>query len=298
MVTASDPSAGLSHEQRQAIAHITGPERIAAVVGFAGAGKSTMLAAAREAWEAEGYQVHGAALSGKAAEGLEESSGIQSRTLASWSYSWDHGRDPIGRRDVFVIDEAGMVGSRQLARFIGEAEERGAKIVLVGDHEQLQAIGAGAPFRAIAEQIGHVELSDIRRQRHDWQREASVAFATHKTADGLAAYREHGDIHFAESRDKAMAQIVRDYVADSTEHPDGTRVAMAHRRADVRALNVAIRAELQNRQSLERSHGQNAGADRGGVGDLGELNFQTSNGNAPSPPATGSSSSKTTATSL
>ncbi|WP_333900503.1 Ti-type conjugative transfer relaxase TraA [Agrobacterium pusense] len=284
---ASDPSAGLSAEQRQAIEHITGRERIAAVVGFAGAGKSTMLAAAREAWEAQGYQVHGAALAGKAAEGLEESSGIESRTLASWSYSWNHGRDLIGRRDVFVIDEAGMVGSRQLARFIGEAEERGAKIVLVGDHEQLQAIGAGAPFRAIAEQIGHVELSDIRRQRHDWQRQASVAFATHKTADGLAAYREHGDIHFAESRDKAMAQIVRDYVADSAEHPDGTRVAMAHRRADVRALNTAIRSELQNRQRLERGHGQNAGADRGDRGDVEdrgdgeagqELTFQTSNG--------------------
>ena len=287
---ASDPSAGLSAEQRQAIEHITGRERIAAVVGFAGAGKSTMLAAAREAWEAQGYQVHGAALAGKAAEGLEESSGIQSRTLASWSYSWDHGRDLIGRRDVFVIDEAGMVGSRQLARFIGEAEERGAKIVLVGDHEQLQAIGAGAPFRAIAEQIGHVELSGIRRQRHDWQRQASVAFATHKTTEGLAAYRDHGDIHFAESRDAAMAQIVRDYVADHEKRADGTRVAMAHRRADVRALNTAIRSELQNRQRLERGHRQNAGADRGDRGDVedrgkseevGELTFQTSTGKRP-----------------
>jgi len=287
MVAASDPSAGLSAEQCQAIEHITGRERIAAVVGFAGAGKSTMLAAAREAWEAEGYQVHGAALSGKAAEGLEESSGIESRTLASWSYSWYHGRGVIGSSDVFVIDEAGMVGSRQLARFIGEAEERGAKIVLVGDHEQLQAIGAGAPFRAIAEQIGHVELSGIRRQRHDWQRQASVAFATHKTAEGLAAYREHGDIHLAENRDAAMAQIVRDYVDDSAEHPDGTRVAMAHRRADVRALNVAIRSELQNRQRLERSHGLSDGAGRGDRGDVqdrgnseevGELTFQTSNG--------------------
>lgn len=284
---ASDPSAGLSAEQRQAIAHITGPERIAAVVGFAGAGKSTMLAASREAWEAEGYQVHGAALSGKAAEGLEESSGIESRTLASWSYSWDHGRGVIGSSDVFVIDEAGMVGSRQLARFIGEAEERGAKIVLVGDHEQLQAIGAGAPFRAIAEQIGHVELSGIRRQRLDWQRQASVAFATHKTAEGLAAYRDHGDIHLAESRDAAMAEIVRDYVADNAERPDGSRVAMAHRRADVRALNAAIRSELQNRQRLERGHGQNAGADRGDRGDVEdrgnsenvrELTFQTRNG--------------------
>lgn len=282
--SAENASARLSDEQRHAIKHVTGPEGIAAVVGFAGAGKSTMLAAARAAWEARGYQVHGAALSGKAAEGLEESSGIESRTLASWSHSWDHGRGTIGRDDVFVIDEAGMVGSRQLARFIGEAEERGAKIVLVGDHEQLQAIGAGAPFRAIAEQIGHVELSDIRRQRHDWQRQASVAFATHRTDEGLSAYRDHGDIHFAESRDAAMAKIVRDYLADSAKRPDGTRIAMAHRRADVRSLNAAIRCELQDRQRLERSHqlgsshGLSDGGDRGDGGDGGELTFQTNNG--------------------
>ncbi|RVL72730.1 Ti-type conjugative transfer relaxase TraA [Sinorhizobium meliloti] len=264
--SAGNPSARLSEEQRHAIEHITGPERIAAVVGFAGAGKSTMLAAAREAWEAQGYQVHGAALSGKAAEGLEESSGIKSRTLASWSRGWDNDRSMIGRGDVFVIDEAGMVGSRQLARFIGEAEQRGAKIVLVGDHEQLQAIGAGAPFRAIAEQIGHAELSDIRRQRVDWQREASVAFATHKTADGLAAYRDHGDIHFAASQDEARAEIVRDYLADREQRPDGTRVAMAHRRADVRALNAAIRSELQNRGQLAQGK------------DAGELAFSTNGG--------------------
>ncbi|MGV1908651.1 Ti-type conjugative transfer relaxase TraA [Agrobacterium cavarae] len=270
--SAGDPSAGLSDEQRHAIEHITGPERIAAVVGFAGAGKSTMLAAAREAWEAQGYQVHGAALAGKAAEGLEESSGIQSRTLASWSRGWDNDRGTLGRGDVFVIDEAGMVGSRQLARFIGEAEQRGAKIVLVGDHEQLQAIGAGAPFRAIAERIGHAELSEIRRQRVDWQREASVAFATHKTAEGLAAYRDHGDIHFAASQDEARAEIVRDYLVDRDARPDGTRVAMAHRRADVRALNAAIRSELQDRHQLGRGQGLSDGEEGG------ELTFQTNDG--------------------
>ena len=180
-------AAGLSDEQRGAVEHIAGPEQIAAVVGFAGAGKSTMLAAAREAWQAQGYTVHGAALSGKAAEGLEESSGIQSRTLASWDYGWQAGRGELGPKDVLVIDEAGMVGSRQLARFVGEAERTGAKLVLVGDHEQLQAIGAGAPFRAIAERVGFASLQDIRRQREDWQRGASGGFRA--PSDGRGACR-------------------------------------------------------------------------------------------------------------
>lgn len=259
-------TARLSDEQRSGIAHITGPERIAAVVGYAGAGKSTMLAAAREAWEAQGYTVHGAALSGKAAEGLEESSGIRSRTLASWDYGWQAGRGELNRGDVFVIDEAGMVGSRQLARFVGEAEARGAKIVLVGDHEQLQAIGAGAPFRAIAEQIGHAELSEIRRQRVDWQREASVSFATHKTADGLAAYQQHGDIRLSDSQEGARSEVVRDYLADREQRPDGSRVAMAHRRADVRAINDGIRSSLQERGELAK-----------GV-EAGALTFQTNDG--------------------
>lgn len=264
-------AARLSDEQRAAIEHITGPERIAAVVGYAGAGKSTMLAAAREAWEGQGYTVHGAALSGKAAEGLEESSGIRSRTLASWDYGWQNDRGALGRGDVFVIDEAGMVGSRQLARFVGEAEKAGAKIVLVGDHEQLQAIGAGAPFRAIAEQVGHAELSEIRRQRVDWQREASVSFATHRTAEGLAVYERHGDVRFNNSREGARGEIVRDYLADREQRPEGSRVAMAHRRADVRAINAEIRTTLQDRGELARGQ-----EDQGHLGR--ELTFQTNDG--------------------
>jgi Ti-type conjugative transfer relaxase TraA len=268
-------AAGLSEEQRRAVQHITGPEQCSAVVGFAGAGKSTMLAAAKDAWEAGGYKVYGAALSGKAAEGLQESSGIASRTLASWEYGWKNptiGKRPeLGRNDVLVIDEAGMVGSRQLAKFVGEAEQRGAKIVLVGDHEQLQAIGAGAPFRAIAETIGFAELTDIRRQREDWQREASVAFASHRTGEGLTAYDEHGAVRFAETRDEARAQIVRDYLDDRDARPEGSRAALAHRRVDVRALNADIRHLLQERGQLARG-----GDDLTQLGR--EVTYQTNDG--------------------
>ena len=241
---------GLSSEQRQAVAHITGRERIAAVVGLAGAGKSTMLAAAREAWAAEGYRVQGAALAGKAAEGLEESAGIASRTLASWERGWARGFDQLGPKDVFVIDEAGLVGSRQLSRFIQAADAAGAKIVLVGNPEQLQPIGPGAAFRAVAEHVGFVELEEIRRQREDWQRAASVDFGRHRTAAGLAAYDARGAIRFEDTGEAARAAIVRDVMEDMAVRPAGTRLVLAHRNADVKALNEAIRAVRQERGEL------------------------------------------------
>lgn len=260
---------GLSEEQRVAVQHVTGQSRIAAVIGFAGAGKSTMLAAARDAWERQGFRVQGAALAGKAAEGLEESSGIASRTLASLEYGWQAGRGQLGKGDVLVIDEAGMVGSRQLARFVMEAEARGAKLVLVGDHEQLQAIGAGSPFRAIAESVGAVQLSEIRRQSEGWQRDASIAFATHRTGEGLAAYADHGAVKFSENRSEARTGLVRDYLSDLEERKSGSRIALAHRRVDVRAINADIRASLQDIHRLAR--GEQGELDR-------EVIYQTNDG--------------------
>ncbi|TAZ87736.1 Ti-type conjugative transfer relaxase TraA (plasmid) [Rhizobium ruizarguesonis] len=265
------PGQGLSAEQRQAIEHVTGPAQIAVVIGFAGAGKSTMLAAARQAWEAQGYRVHGAALAGKAAEGLEQSSGITSRTLASWEYSWQADRSRLNARDVFVIDEGGMVASRQLARFVDEVKRAGAKLVLVGDHEQLQAIGAGAPFRAIAEAVGHAQLSEVRRQKADWQKQASIDFASHRTAAGLAAYAARENLHLKTDRAETLKAIIADYVADRSAHPNDTRIAMAHRRDDVRAINAGIRARLQ--ESGELAKANNPSGDKGE-----ERSYQTNNG--------------------
>jgi Ti-type conjugative transfer relaxase TraA len=254
----------LADEQKAAIRHITGPERVHAVVGMAGAGKSTMLAAARQAWEAEGYHVRGAALAGKAADGLEESSGIRSRTLASLERSWERGRDRLDARTVLVIDEAGMVGSRQLSRVLTEADRAGAKVVLVGDPEQLQPIGPGAAFRAIAERTGFVELGEVRRQREGWQRDASVDFARHRTAVGLQAYDERGGVRFADDMDAARKAIVNDVIADMDARPEGSRLVLAHRRGDVADLNDQLRAvrqargELQDERIYQTSEGERA----------------------------------------
>ena len=139
----------LSREQRSALAHVTEGHDLAIVVGYAGSGKSAMLGVAREGWEESGYQVRGLALSGIAAESLETGSGIASRTIASMEHQWAQGRELLSDQDVVVIDEAGMIGSRQMERVLGEAQRVGAKVVLVGDPEQLQAIEAGAAFRSL-----------------------------------------------------------------------------------------------------------------------------------------------------
>ncbi|MEJ5021192.1 Ti-type conjugative transfer relaxase TraA [Ochrobactrum vermis] len=197
--------------QIEAIRHVTGDSGIAAVIGLAGAGKSTLLAAARLAWESGHHRVFGAALSGKAAEGLEESSGIRSRTLAAWEHAWNNGRDQLKRGDIFVVDEAGMVSSLQMAHVLKAAEKAGSKVVLVGDAMQLQPIQAGAAFRAISERIGSAELAGVRRQREQWACDASKLFARGKVEEGLDIYARHGHLIEAETRDGLIDRLVSDW---------------------------------------------------------------------------------------
>ena len=125
----------LSGEQKTAIEHVAGAERVSAVIGRAGAGKTTMMKAAREAWEVSGYHVIGGGLAGKAAEGLEKEAGVVSRTLASWELRWGQGRDQLDDKTIFVLDEAGMVSSRQMALIVETVTKAGAKLVLIGDPE-------------------------------------------------------------------------------------------------------------------------------------------------------------------
>ncbi|KAB2758610.1 Ti-type conjugative transfer relaxase TraA [Brucella anthropi] len=262
--------------QIEAIRHVTDDSGIAAVVGLAGTGKSTLLAAARLAWESGHHRVLGAALSGKAAEGLEESSAIRSRTLAAWEHAWNNGRDRLMRGDILVIDEAGMVSSLQMARVLDAAEKAGAKVVLVGDAMQLQPIGAGAAFRAIAERIGSAELAGVRRQQDQWARDASKLFARGRTGAGLEIYARRGHLVEAETRDELVSRLVSDW-ADArrkmimpSQPGRGVRPGMgrteaegsgqlrgdallvlAHTNRDVHRLNEALRRVMREEGALD-----------------------------------------------
>jgi len=240
----------LSHEQLNAFDHVTGARGISAIVGYAGTGKSAMLGVAREAWENAGYRVQGAALSGIAAENLEHGSGIASRTIASLEHQWAQDRDLLTSRDVLVIDEAGMIGSRQMERVISEAEKRGAKVVLVGDPEQLQAIEAGAAFRSIAERHGAIEITDIRRQREDWQREATRQLATGCTGEAISAYAERGHVQAAPTREAARMALVDRWDAERAGSGRPSQLILTHTRDEVRLLNELARERLRTAGEL------------------------------------------------
>ncbi len=258
---ASDKAIRLDAEQVEAVRHITADSAIAAVVGIAGTGKSTLLSVARLAWEGDGRRVLGAALAGKAAEALTGSSGIRSRTIAAWELAWKNDYDLLQKGDVLVLDEAGMVSSEQMARLLKRVEDAGAKAVLVGDAMQLQPIQAGAAFRAIAERIGFAELAGVRRQRHEWAREASRLFARGNVEDALSAYSAHGHLLESETRKDAIQRIVSDWAsarldAIAKAEVEGRKLrgdelmVLAHTNSDVRRLNDAIRAVMLQQNAL------------------------------------------------
>lgn len=235
----------LSSEQCSAFEHVTQGRGLGIVIGYAGTGKSAMLGVAREAWESAGYSVRGVALSGIAAENLESGSGIASRTIASMEQQWAEGRDLLTNRDVLVIDEAGMIGSRQMERVLSEVEKRGAKVVLVGDPEQLQAIEAGAAFRSVAERHGGVEITEIRRQQEDWQRDATRYLATGRTSEAISAYDRHGRVHVAKTREDARAALVERWDRDRAQVPGVSRIILTHTNDEVRKLNLEARERLR-----------------------------------------------------
>lgn len=239
----------LSTEQLQAFKHLVNNNDLVCVIGFAGTGKSYCLGAAREAWEKQGFKVMGATLSGIAAENLESGSGIKSFTVANRLWHWERGREKLTSKDVLVVDEVGMLGSRQMAAILAEVVEAKAKIATIGDFEQLQAIEAGAAGRAIAESVGTVMLTDVRRQLEPWQKEATKDFAEGRTKEGLLAYEEHDNIHKFITRAEAVKCMVEQWDEVRSQTPERSQIMLAYTKAEVKELNEYAR-------SLCRKHGE------------------------------------------
>jgi AAA domain/TrwC relaxase len=234
----------LSGEQRTTVERLcVDGDGVSAVVGKAGTGKTFALGAAREAWQSAGLPVLGIAVARRAARELEQDAGIASTSVAALLGAI-HTRGPtaLPERCVLVVDEAGMVPTRQLAELVDATAAVRGKLVLVGDHRQLPELEAGGAFRGLLQRGLAIALTENRRQVHPWERAALDHLRDGRAEPALAMYQAHDRVSVEDSPERLRKRLVDDWWAAG----DPSRAVMlAHRRADVAGLNAEAREHMR-----------------------------------------------------
>ena len=210
------------------------------LIGVAGSGKTSTLAAVRAGFEAAGYTVVGAATSGQAAKALEEGAGVSSRTVASLTWRLEHQRQALGPRHVLVVDESGMTPDAEMAKLLGAVAAAGAGPSLWATTASwtpwargcARGLGPPSPGRVFA-------LTENVRQRDPAERHALDQLRAGEVPTAAAWYVLNGRVHPAPTRGQALLDMVRAWAYDVAEGKDGLLVAY-HRDA-VERLNAAAR---------------------------------------------------------
>ncbi|MHB1929115.1 MAG: AAA family ATPase [Acidimicrobiales bacterium] len=234
----------LAGEQLRAVEAICSSGRgVELVVGVAGAGKTTMLAAVASAFEASGCRVLGTATAGQAARTLADGADLRSSsTLASLVGRLDRGQLRLDDRSVAILDEAGMTDDVDLARLTTHTQLAGAKLIVVGDHRQLGAVGPGGALAALVarhpDAVHH--LNHNRRQTNPEERDALEQLRDGDIHRAVDWYAQQGRIRHSVDREGALRAAVDGWAADTTA---GAETALlAWRRANVAELNTKARA--------------------------------------------------------
>ncbi|BFI94975.1 MAG: hypothetical protein RSP_04850 [Rhodanobacter sp.] len=282
----------ISGEQRAAVRHVTQGTGTSVITGHAGTGKTTVLRIVTSAYEAEGRHMIGLALANKAALKLQAETGMKHcSSAAKFLNDLAEDRLRLTPKSVVVLDEAGMADTQTLAAIHQAVQDKGAKLIAVGDAHQLQPVGPGAAFRLLKETVGDAKLTEIRRQRSDEDLKTSRLFYTHaerarhtttrKEQASLGAQifsRLEGrkQIEHTDTVPEAIGEIADFYMSSLGSRGDNGKTldhaelfVMAGTRAHVRELNTAIRDRLKEAGKFTgKEHQVSTHDDRGQAREL------------------------------
>lgn len=242
---------GLSAEQTRAAQIATTPAAISVIEGAAGSGKTTTLAAIVAAYagradaigsQSKRWRVIGSATAWKIARELQ-TLGIEAMATDAWLA---RKKEPfLDGNTVLVVDEAGLLSSRQMHAILSKAADAGAKVILVGDREQLQAIGAGPGLSIVANFTKTTRIDTIVRQREAWMRTAVTDFAKGRAEQGLRALDEHGLLTFTVGEKATVTRVVDAWENTRRGASNPSVLLIAKTNAQVRALNDEVRVRLK-----------------------------------------------------
>ena len=259
---------GLKDEQKAAIRLMAGGTDLVVVEGRPGAGKSTAMKTAREILKAAGYETVGMAPSNKVAlamreDGFETASTIHSALLKKNDEDslepWKVKNSTWTAKTVVFIDEAGMADSLAYSQIMAEAKRTGAKIVLIGDTRQLDAVGRGGIHADIVGKLPHAKLEEIVRQRgtsdqeRDLMRAAGKHFSRGEIKEGLKIYDDLGAITYARDQAVAREALAHKWMQWHLHNPEtalSNHFIVAARNADVRAISEEIQGYRQKHGEL------------------------------------------------
>jgi len=199
----------LSVSQHRAVEDVLeSRDRMMALEGVAGAGKTTSLAAVRDAVVHHGYEVKGLAPTSRAAQKLAEA-GMETETLQRHLARGQQPED--GRARVYIVDEASMVGTRQMHTFL-ERLNRHDRVLLVGDVRQHEAVEAGRPYAQMQEAgLRTARLDEILRQKDPVLKETVEQLARGEVKEAIASLNQQGRVHEIEDRAKRFQEMAREY---------------------------------------------------------------------------------------
>jgi conjugative relaxase-like TrwC/TraI family protein len=238
----------LKDDQREMVYRLLAVrEGIVVVIGEAGTGKSFATVAAAEGWAHAGFELRAVAPTWRAANVLR-AEGLEATSVASFLRDFDRHEVHLSPRTVLLVDEASMVGSEQLARLISHADERGAKLVLIGDPEQLGSVEAGGLFSAIAERTDPVHLHEVIRHLHDVDRDAARLIREGRAQEALSLYQEAERVTVKETPELQRAAMVGDWWKSFAQGEDALMVAK--RNSEVERLNATAREVLKSEGRL------------------------------------------------
>ncbi len=246
---ALDARPELSPEQVAAVAAITtSGNGVDVIVAAAGTGKTFCLDAAHDAWSRAGYHVIGTALAASAARQLQTQTSMPSDTIALRTLQLADRSLQLDRTTVLVVDEAAMASTRGLAPLLDAAHTASAKVVMVGDPHQLDAIDAGGLLNGLAHRLEPVTLTENRRQQQSWERDALAELRAGHIEPALEAYHRHDRVVVCETAIDVRNQMAADWYAATLT---GQQVIMlAERHHDVDDLNHRARGHLTSSGAL------------------------------------------------